>query len=395
MGSTAHQAVEAARSAALEILLYNTARSGTGMPRTAAWEYPEPYTRDIMISAPGLLLSGRDELISGLKKTLEAIARNQTKRGLVPGLANDPEDLGSSDTTPLFLIGLALYRSYSGERAFLDGAARKALAWMEYQSPDDRVMVGQQPTSDWRDEQWVEGYGLFVNTLYYIALRLHGYWQRAEKLRQLMNRLTVTAGHKHAHVHEGLHVTNKPYYALWSLKIHSSERFDLVGNSLAIIAGIPSRRRAGNIVSWIESECRRMRESGQLSVDLPPNLFPYIEPDHPDWRRRYADYNRPGEYHNGGIWPFACALHITSQVAAGRLRSAKRSLGALAQLVKPSRRGDLEYGFNEWYKAIDGAPGGQDWQTWSAALFLYAAACVERGSTPFFDGLRKHWNKSR
>jgi hypothetical protein len=33
-------------------------------------------------------------------------------------------------------------------------------------------------------------------------------------------------------------------------------------------------------------------------------------------------------------------------------------------------------------------PRGRDWQTWSAAMYLYAAASVERGSTPFFDRMR-------
>jgi glycogen debranching enzyme len=124
--------------------------------RTAGWGYPEPYTRDVMMSAPGLLISGDRRLVDTLRRTLRRLAGNQTKRGLIPGLADDPEDLGSSDTTPLFLIGLALYRLHSGERDFLGPAARKALRWMEYQSPDDRVLVAQQPTSDWRDEQWVE-----------------------------------------------------------------------------------------------------------------------------------------------------------------------------------------------------------------------------------------------
>jgi hypothetical protein len=393
MKVTATSEIEAAKSAALDVLLHNTMHSKTGLPRTAGWEYPEPYTRDLMISAPGFLVSGRSELTDALRRTLKALARNQTGRGLIPGLAHDAEDLGSSDTTPLFLIGLALYRSYSGEKAFLDEAARKALQWLDYQSPDDRALIGQQPTSDWRDEQWVEGYGLYVNALYYMALRLHGRRHRAEMLRRLMNRFAITAHHKHAHVHEGLRVANKPYYALWTLKIHSNERFDLVGNSLAIIAGIPSRYRARNIISWVDRECQSLREGGLLSVDLAPNLFPYIERDHPDWRRRYEDYNQPGEYHNGGVWPFACALYIVSQVAAGRLRGARRSLQALTQLVKPSRRGDLEYGFNEWFKAQDGKPRGQDWQTWSAALYLYAAVCVERGCTPFMDGLRRHWNR--
>jgi len=33
---------------------------------------------------------------------------------------------------------------------------------------------------------------------------------------------------------------------------------------------------------------------------------------------------------------------------------------------------------------------GQDWQTWSAALYLYAAKCVEEKSTPFFDEMRNY-----
>ena len=34
------------------------------------------------------------------------------------------------------------------------------------------VMVSQLPTSDWRDEQWVMGFGLYVNTLVYAYLVL-------------------------------------------------------------------------------------------------------------------------------------------------------------------------------------------------------------------------------
>jgi len=392
MPARENAAIEAAKRAAVEVLLSNAKRSKTGLPRTAAWGYPEPYTRDLMMSALGFLVSESGDLVDALRRTLEALARNQSERGLIPGLANDPQDLGSSDTTPWFLIGLALYRSYSGEATFLGEAAKKALRWLEYQSPDDRVMIGQQPTSDWRDEQWVDGYGLYVNALYYMALCLHGCPRRAATLRRLMNRFTITKSHKHAHVHEGLHVANKPYYALWALKVHSSERFDLVGNSLAIIGGIPSRSRAEKIVTWVEAECQALRKDGLLFGDLPPNLFPYIERDHPDWRRRYEDYNQPGEYHNGGVWPFACALYVAAQVAAGRVKAARRSLVALTRLVKGSRRGDLEYGFNEWFKAQDDTPRGQDWQTWSAALYLYAAACVERGGTPFLDDLRRERN---
>jgi hypothetical protein len=41
-----------------------------------------------------------------------------------------------------------------------------------------------------------------------------------------------------------------------------------------------------------------------LACDLPPCLIPYIYPTDEDWLPRYHQYNQPGEYHNGGIWPF-------------------------------------------------------------------------------------------
>jgi hypothetical protein len=75
-------------------------------------------------------------------------------------------------------------------------------------------------------------------------------------------------------------------------------------------------------------------------------------------------------------------------VAAGRQELARHKLDALTGLVRAARRPGLTFGFNEWARAQDGAVAGQDWQTWSAALYLYAVTCVERGSTPFFDLVR-------
>ena len=151
---------------------------------------------------------------------------------------------------------------------------------MRYQSPDDMVMVSQLPTSDWRDEQWVMGYGLYVNTLVYAYLLLYGEHESAGQLRGLMNRLEVLGEAKNPHEHEGLVVPSKPYYALYSYKIYHSDRFDLLGNSLAILTGIASPSRARNLVAWVEAECEAMRDRGELAVDLPPCLFPYILPHH-------------------------------------------------------------------------------------------------------------------
>jgi len=341
-----------------------------------------------MFSILGIAVSENQKLLESIRRVLETLAKNQTKRGHIPSLVHDKEDRGASDTTPLFLLGVGIFRKVSGESHFLNEAVEKALIWMEYQSPSDRYLVAQQPTSDWRDEQWMTGYGLFVNTIVYSYLRLLGQHERAVMVHREMSGFTITGETIHHHVHEGLVVKHKPYYAFWSYKIYSSERFDLLGNSLAILSGIASPSRAEEMISWIEEECAGMRKRGELAVDLPPNFFPFIKPEDPDWHVRYSAYNNPGEYHNGGIWPFICGFYVAALVAAKRYTLAMEKLVVLTHSIKIPNTGSLDFGFNEWLKAQNGKPMGQDWQSWSAALYLYAVKCVEEKRTPFFDEIR-------
>lgn len=374
-----------AKSAALDVLRHNAHGPCQGLPRTAGWGYPEPYTRDLMIASLGILVSEDEQLIDALRRTLLALAHNQTSRGHIPSLAHDPEDRGASDTTPLFLLALALFRKVVGEPEFLTDAANKALTWMAYQSPDDRIMVDQQPTSDWRDEHSVFGFGLYVNTIVYAYLRQFNRTDEAETLLRYINRLEVRGDQMNPHVHEGLVVPQKPYFALYSYKLFHDERFDLLGNSLAILTGVASPTRAKNMIAWVEAESTNLREKQHLSVDLPPCLMPFIQREDRDWRPRYEQYNRPGDYHNGGVWPFICGFYIAACVAAGRKGLAHRRLLALTELVRPCHEHEVEWGFNEWLKAQTGLPAGRDWQTWSAAMYLYAAKCVETGTTPLFE----------
>ena len=388
MKTTARPEIAEARQAAVEVLLHNAHGPYHGLPRTAGWGYPEPYTRDLMFSLLGIAVSENNELIQSIRRVLETLAKNQTERGHIPSLVHDREERGASDTTPLFLLALGIFRKATGEQDFLQDTARKALTWMEYQSPSDRDLVAQQPTSDWRDEQWMTGYGLYVNTIVYSYLRLFGRHEQADRVRKEMGRFIITGEVQHHHVHEGLVVPHKPYYAFWAYKIYSSERFDLLGNSLAILSGIASPTRAEEMISWIEAECLSMRKKGELALDLPPNFFPFIKPEDPDWRLRYEQFNMPGEYHNGGIWPFIGGFYVAALVAAKKYRLAEEKLLALTEIIRAAKNKGLNFGFNEWLKAQDGQPMGQNWQTWSAALYLYAVKCVEEKRTPFFDEIR-------
>jgi len=52
------QEIERAKKAAIEVLLHNAHGPYHGLPRTAGWGYPEPYTRDLMIPSWVLLFNG-------------------------------------------------------------------------------------------------------------------------------------------------------------------------------------------------------------------------------------------------------------------------------------------------------------------------------------------------
>lgn len=133
--------IEAAKKAALEVLLHNAHGPFHGLPRTAGWGYPEPYTRDLMFSILGIAVSGNQKLLDSIRRVLETLALNQTTHGHITSLVHDKEDRGASDSTPLFLLGVGIYRKVSGENDFLREAVEKSLLWMEYQSPSDRCLV--------------------------------------------------------------------------------------------------------------------------------------------------------------------------------------------------------------------------------------------------------------
>ena len=370
--------IQAAKSAAVDVLLHNASGPYDGLPRTAGWGYPEPYTRDLLISALGILASGNAVLLVSLRRVLTELARTQSPRGMIASLVHDAEDRGASDTTPLFLLVLGMFRRFTGEPVFLQDAATKALRWMDFQTIDDRELVGQQPTSDWRDEQWVLGHGLFVNALVHGYRKLLGMDERARALRLDANRADgkgfVTAG--------------QPTYALWFYKVLRDPRCDVLGNSVAILTGLADGERARDMIEWIEAHCAGLRASGELALDLPPCCFPYVQPADCDWHPRYAMYNQPGHYHNGGVWPFVCGFYVAALVAAGKQDLAEAKLRALTALVRISRKSPPVppdgFGFNEWCRARDGRPAGEDWQTWSASMYLYAVSCVEAGEARFF-----------
>jgi len=110
------------------------------------------------------------------------------------------------------------------------------------------------------------------------------------------------------------------------------------------------------------------------------NLYPAVQSGDHDWRPYYTVNlrNLPGQYHNGGIWPFIGGMWVRYIHRLGIYEVACHELLKLAQLNKLGRNGEWE--FNEWVHFRTGRPMGKCFQAWSAASYIHA--CQELQVSP-------------
>jgi len=103
--------IEEAKKAALEVLLHNAQGPYHGLPRTAGWGYPEPYTRDLMFSILGIAVSENQTLLESIRRVLETLAKNQTARGHIPSLVHDKDDADQATQLHCFCSVSAFQKS--------------------------------------------------------------------------------------------------------------------------------------------------------------------------------------------------------------------------------------------------------------------------------------------
>jgi hypothetical protein len=70
---------------------------------------------------------------------------------------HDKDDRGASDTTPLFLLAAGISEKLPVKLIFSTQPLKKPWSGWIIKVLPTVSLVAQQPTSDWRDEQWVIG----------------------------------------------------------------------------------------------------------------------------------------------------------------------------------------------------------------------------------------------
>jgi glycogen debranching enzyme len=400
--------------------------------------YQQVWARDSMLCGLGLVLCRDSEGVAIFRRSLDTLRRYQSPLGKVPhnvGLAGtldpaliahggklegdgtrvvlDTAHAGCVDNNLWYIVGHYVHYRATGDLRYLQEgwpSLEAALLWLCYQDSNECGLLEVHEAMDWADLFGNRYNVLYDNVLYYACWRamaelaeargLDGqrYRDNALDLRQKLNVVLWVgsespkdwiwiAGERREWLYTlrriEVELVERPFYLPYVAFRDYADRFDTLGNLLAILFGVADETKANKILDYLHG-CG-------LSEPYPVQaLYPAIREGERDWREYYRvrNLNLPHHYHNGGAWPFIGGLYVVALVKAGRLEQASQELDKLTAMNRQGRQGEWE--FNEWCHGISGRPMGYPGQSWSTAMYLYAQEALERRAVPVF-GLDQGW----
>jgi len=427
-----NELIHQARAHAERILLANGGELGLLGSNQA---YQQVWARDSMICGFGLWLTQNPEGRAIHARSLATLRRFQSPLGKIPhnvgmtGVADpaliahggalgqaldesvaveDTIHAGCVDGNLWYIIGQYYDFNLRKDTEALRTAwpsLENALLWLRYQDSNECGLLEVHEAMDWAD-LFANRYNvLYDNVLYFAAWYCMGhmaaalekdpdiYLNNAADVRRKINSLLWVGPEEptdydwiRAERKEWLYprrrveteLVERPFYLPYMGFRDYADRFDTLGNLLAILFGVADKAKAERILDYIQG-CG-------LNEPLPVRaLYPPIQPGEKDWREYYRvrNLNQPNHYHNGGAWPFIGGVYVAALVQAGRLEEARCQLDKLTAMVRLGKKQEWE--FNEWFHGLSGRPMGFAGQSWSAAMYLFAADAVGRGRLQIFN----------
>lgn len=346
--------------------------------------YQALWARDSMMTSLGAIFAEK-KFEKTIENSFSTLAKNQSRLGQIPNCVGDyNEDRQSDvtfntiDSTLWFIITLYAHAKAPRDTNVINKYRKNianAFTWLQYQDPNEDMLIVQQPTMDWLDA-FPHKYGRTINTLalYYGALKLSGQNAKAEHIKKVVNGKQET--------YLSLYDKKLGYYLPWIWKNHDGIReqetwFDALGNLLAIITGLATPEIARNIMKYI----------GRKNIHKPfpcKNIYPPIKEGDKEWHSYFekCSSKNPYQYSNAGVWPFIGGWYVAALVKTGRQKEAKQELEKLARACKAGKT--IAWEFNEWLDGETGKPKGAPYQGWSAGMYVFAYECVKRGRVPIF-----------
>lgn len=344
-------------------------------------------TRDGVVCGLAALVSGDEELIRVFQRTLTTLRKHQGPHGEVPGNVGDGGKVtygtlaGLADTPLWYVVGVcALGRTDPSVLDEHEEAVSRALWVTEAWEYNARGLVYVPLGGSWADEYVLHGYlltqqalGLWAWRAAAMAYNENTFHAKATKLESLLREEFWLRPDGRPTYHPMAYATaleQRGPSRFWAAAFHPGgydELFDGLANGLALMVGLG---RGAEVADHVRALL------ASLGTDLVPAYDPPITPGSHRWdalnEYKFNGFrNRPGDCHNGGLWPL-----VTGFVAAGAAAAGERELARrLADGIDRANAND-NWAFAEYHRAGDRRPRGARGSAWSAAAAVIARHAV-------------------
>ena len=333
---------------AYDIALNDLRRCYTGRGIVAgkrSKRFNQYWARHGFFASLGALYLGDSEQV---KSNLGLFASMQKKNGMIPNqisLDFKPRYklLAGSviDSTALFVVALASYSRFTGDREFalkLLPNAKKAVEFLVGKDRDNDGLVEETVFANWAETVLKFGKVLYTNCCFYRALEDFSWLAGIAKEGELQGRYAELAKRTKEKINQAFWEGN--YYIDW-IDFRRHDFFSSDGNLLAIDFGVAERVQGQMILNKIKQH--------QLNkVPLKTNY-----PTYPVWRipptfLPLLEYH----YHNGFSWPWLGCLNAIALQKVGWRKEAKQALRGVAGLI--NQNGITQEVFDEKGKPVNG-----------------------------------------
>lgn len=349
--------------------------------------YQRVWARDSVICGIAGLVAQDAVVIAGLEASLKALGDQQTPQGHIPSNVQFGENgetsnvsygglCGRVDANTWWIIGLGLMAQQVDHPLMkeYEEKVEKTIQLLQAWEFNNKGFLYVPQSGNWADEYILSGYTLYDQLLYYWALKLAGqqlqrkdWTEKSIALKKMIQHnfwIEETLQTDFYHPNAFMRKLENGESQYWEACLSPGgyiEKFDLLGNALAILLGFSRAEQSEKTIDYALST------TVYANQKLLPSFYPVIERDDPEWFLLASNYayefrNLPYEFQNAGIWPAFNAWFGAAMVAANRETEAA---DLLAQIASANQKRDG--GFYECIHGKNGAAHGTKHCTWSAA----------------------------
>ncbi len=352
--------------------------------------YCRIWTRDSVVCGLAALLTNDEKLIVTFKNSLVTIWDNQHATGFLPSNVDENNKVsyggtaGRADAPAWAIIGLCMYSMHTKDGTILttyEPNVNLALQVMDVWEFNGKHLMYVPQSGDWADEYIQHGYVLFDQLLRLWALQLAAKVYNNKIFATKATQIKTTIENNFFYREDAdnwyalnmIHQKEEVPKSFWWMGFNPAQiyvQFDLQANALAVLLKIGTVAQQKSCMDFIQSLLEE--RNSMLPSFWPAVEYKDREMDELKNNFAYRFRNKPGEFHNAGLWPVWNGLMCAALKVSGKEMLQKKLFEMMVDAVAVNN-----FEMNECYNAQTNIACGVHECAWSAAGIIFSEKAHE------------------